>query len=94
MRKKYKLILSSRAEKDLNSLGLNEKEKKLNLKKLKELETNPYSSKLDVKKIKDKKLGDWRFRTNNPNLRARYDIEGNEIHILRIRKRKEAYKRR
>jgi len=82
----HKLVYTRRAEKDIKKLDpfLKNHIGKALLK----LQNNPvgYSEKLT-----DPKIGTYRFRTGD--YRVIFDIEGDDIVILRVGHRKEIYKR-
>jgi len=83
---KYNLVYTRRAEKDIKKLDPSIKSHigKAILK----LQDNP--SHLSEKLI-DPKIGTYRFRIGD--YRVIFDIEGNDIVILRVGHRKEIYKR-
>lgn len=81
----HKVIITGRAEKDLNSLE-NSIRKRI-LIKLQEYSSNPFEY---CEKISNKMLGSYRFRIGD--YRAIADIEGEEIIILRVGHRKEIYR--
>jgi mRNA interferase RelE/StbE len=83
---KYDLVYTRRAEKDIKKLDPSIKSHigKAILK----LQDNP--SRLSEKLI-DPKIGTYRFRIGD--YRVIFDIEGNDIVILRVGHRKEIYKR-
>ncbi len=82
----YNLVYTHRAEKDVKKLDASIK-RQIGEAILK-LQDNPleYSEKLT-----DPKIGAYRFRTGD--YRVVFDIEDNDIIILRIGHRKEIYKR-
>ncbi|MCL5991684.1 MAG: type II toxin-antitoxin system RelE/ParE family toxin [Bacteroidetes bacterium] len=81
----HKVIITARAEKDLNSI---ENSIRIRiLKKLKEYSSNPFDY---SEKITNKMLGTYRFRIGD--YRAIADIDGDEIIILRVGHRKEIYR--
>ncbi|HMQ78410.1 MAG TPA: type II toxin-antitoxin system RelE/ParE family toxin [Ignavibacteria bacterium] len=57
------------------------------MEKLKEYSENPYEY---SRKLKDSSIGQYRFRIGD--YRAAFDIDGDNIVILRIRDRKEIYR--
>ena len=81
----YKLILTSRALKDLKNI--NEQNKKKIILKLKEFLVNPF---LYSRKLSNPKIGTYRFRIGN--FRVIFDIDGENIIVLRIGNRKDIYK--
>lgn len=82
----YKLTYTSRAERDIKKLDPAAKNRIG--KALLKLQANPllYSDKLS-----DPAIGTYRFRIGD--YRVIFDIEGNDIVVLRIGHRKEIYKR-
>ena len=81
----HKVIITGRAEKDLNSL---ENPIRIRiLKKMHDFSSNPFEY---SEKISNKMLGSYRFRIGD--YRAIADIEGDEIIILRVGHRKEIYR--
>jgi len=82
----YNLVYTRRAEKDIKKLDPSTKNHIG--KALLKLQEDPirYSEKLT-----DPKIGTYRFRIGD--YRVIFDIEGNDIVILRIGHRKEIYKR-
>ena len=82
----YNLVYTRRAEKDLKKLDSSIKSRIGNA--LLKLQDNPllYSDKLS-----DPALGTYKFRIGD--YRVIFDIEGNDVVILRIGHRREIYKR-
>jgi len=82
----YKLTYTPRAERDIKKLDHTAKNRIG--KALLKLQANPllYSDKLS-----DPSIGTYRFRIGD--YRVIFDIEGNDIIVLRIGHRKEIYKR-
>jgi len=83
---KYRLIYTRRAERDIKKLEANAKERvgKALIR---------YSEELlkFAEKLSDPILGEYRFRVGD--YRVIFDIEGNEIVVLRVGHRREIYKR-
>ena len=81
----YRIILTKKAIKDLEKL---EDNIKMRIgEKLKFLSDNPY---LYAKKLTNPEIGTYRFRIGD--YRVIFDINENDIVILRIGHRKEIYK--
>lgn len=81
----YKVLFTDKAKKDLNKL--NPSLQIRIVEKLKDYSKNPYDY---SRKLKDSTIGQYRFRIGD--YRAAFDIEGENIVILRIRDRKEIYR--
>jgi len=81
----YKVIFTQRALKDLENID-KELQKKI-ARKLKEYSKNPLRN---ARKLINPKIGTHRFRIGN--FRAVFDIDGENIVILRIGNRKNIYK--
>ncbi len=81
----FRLIYTKRAVDDINRLDSVAK-KRLG-KKLEKLKDNPFKY---AKKLIDPKLGQYRFRIGN--YRIIFDIEEEDIIILRVGHRSEIYK--
>ncbi|MCL5070104.1 MAG: type II toxin-antitoxin system RelE/ParE family toxin [Actinobacteria bacterium] len=81
----YRIVFTNRALRDLK--GINEENKKTIVSKLKEFLINPY---LHLKKLTNPKIGSYRFRIGN--YRIIFDIDGDNIVILRVGDRKSIYK--
>ncbi len=81
----YKIIFTRRALKDLEGI---DKGKKVRIaEKLREYARDPLTY---ARKLIDSKIGTYRFRIGN--YRLIFDIEDNDIVILRIGHRKDIYK--
>ena len=83
---RYTLVYTRRAEKDIKKLDLSTKSRIE--KSLLKLQDNPV---LYSEKLTDPKIGTYRFRIGD--YRVIFDIEVNDIVILRVGHRKEIYKR-
>jgi mRNA interferase RelE/StbE len=83
---KYELLYTKSAVKDIKMLDTVSK-KRLK-KKLEDLSKNPYSK---SRQLIDSKLGTYRYRIGN--YRVIFDISKKSIVILRVRHRKEVYKK-
>lgn len=81
----YKVLFTKRSIKDLENLDL-ETRKRI-IEKLKEYSTAPFDYAI---KLSDKRLGDYRFRIGE--FRVIFDIDDNNLVVLRIGHRKEIYK--
>jgi len=84
---KYSLIYTRRAERDIKKLEANTKERVG--KALLRYSEEPLKF---AEKLSDPILGEYRFRVGD--YRVIFDIEGNEIVVLRVGHRREIYKRR
>jgi len=82
----YKAYLRRSAEKDLKKLG--QKSQVLVIRAIRDLELAPRLG----RKLKDPKIGTYRYRIGD--YRVVYDIDDHrkEIHILRIRHRRDVYR--
>ena len=81
----FDILLTQTAIKDLRKIDIQEQKRIVN--KLKEFRNNPiqYASKL-----KNKKIGSYRFRIGD--FRVIFDLDKDNIVILRIGHRKDIYK--
>ena len=82
----YKLTYTPRAERDIKKLD--HAAKNCKGKALLKLQANPL---LYPDKLSDPSIGTYRFRIGD--YRVIFDIEGNDIVVLRLGHRKEIYKR-
>jgi len=82
----YRLIYTRRVERDIKKLEANAKERVG--KALLRYSEEPLKF---AEKLSDPILGEYRFRVGD--YRAIFDIEGNEIVVLRVGHRREIYKR-
>jgi mRNA interferase RelE/StbE len=80
----YRLVISNRFTKDLRQLDPQIRERILQA--LAKLEENPYQG----EKVLAQETGTWRLRVGD--WRLRYDIVGEEVHLLRVRHRREVYR--
>ena len=83
----YKLIYTRRAIRDINKLETNFKERLG--KTLLRYQSDPFKH---AELLSDSDLGSYRFRVGD--YRIIFDVEGDEIIILRVGHRKEIYKKR
>jgi mRNA interferase RelE/StbE len=83
---KYRLTYTRRAERDIKKLEANTKERVG--KALLRYSEEPLKF---AEKLSDPILGEYRFRVGD--YRVIFDIEGNEIVVLRVGHRREIYKR-
>jgi mRNA-degrading endonuclease RelE of RelBE toxin-antitoxin system len=72
---------------DLEALPAGAQQKILNA--LRQLETSPFGP-TKVKKLKGKGVGQWRLEVWP--YRVRYDVEGREVVLYRVRHRKDVYR--
>jgi mRNA interferase RelE/StbE len=84
---KYRLVYTRRAERDIKQLDLNIKERIGRALLRYSEEPLKYAEKLS-----DPILGEYRFRIGD--YRVIFDLEGNEIVVLRVGHRREIYKRK
>ncbi len=84
---KYTLTYTQRAERDIS--GLDSKTKERIGKTLLRFKEEPLKY---AEKLSDPILGTYRFRIGD--YRAIFDLEGNEIVVLRVGHRREIYRRR
>jgi mRNA interferase RelE/StbE len=84
---KYNLIYTQRAERDI--AGLDSKTKERIGKTLLRYKEDPLRY---AEKLSDPILGTYRFRIGG--YRVIFDLEGNEIVVLRVGHRREIYRRR
>ncbi|MBI4492933.1 MAG: type II toxin-antitoxin system RelE/ParE family toxin [Chloroflexi bacterium] len=81
---RYRLIIANRFAKDLRRLDQQVQQRILAA--LQNLEHDPYLG----EKVVARETGAWRLRVGD--WRIRYDIVGEEVHALRVRHRREAYR--
>lgn len=81
----YKVVVTKRAIKDLTNID-NEMKSRI-AEKLREFIQDPF---LHAQKLSNQKIGTYRFRVGD--YRIIFDIEGDELVILRIGHRKNIYK--
>jgi mRNA-degrading endonuclease RelE of RelBE toxin-antitoxin system len=80
----YELVIARRFLKDMKRLA---REDQVRVRKaIINIQTEPYRG----RKVIAAETGQYRWRVGN--LRVRYDIEGGQVHILRVIKREEAYR--
>jgi len=84
---KYTLIYTQRAERDI--AGLDSKVKERIGRTLLRYKEDPFKY---AEKLSDPILGTYRFRIGD--YRVIFDLEGNEIVVLRVGHRREIYRRR
>lgn len=80
----YRLVIAQRFYKDISRLR--KTDQKRILEALREIEVDPYRG----RKVVAAETGQYRWRVGT--YRIRYDIEGSDVHILRVRKREDAYR--
>ncbi len=82
---KFTLVIARSFLKDLQKI--NRPEQIRIRKALPEIGEDPYKG----RKVISAEVGQYRWRVGN--YRIRYDISGNKVHILRVFKREDAYRR-
>jgi len=83
--KPYTIVSTARFEKDFRRLNRQTQERVLAT--LDNLQQVPYAS---ARKLTGVKIGQYRIRVGD--YRIRYDIEGTEVILYRVRHRREVYK--
>jgi mRNA interferase RelE/StbE len=83
---KYRLVYTQRALKDIKNLDPQVRQRIGQL--LKRLENDPLKF---ARKLTDPKIGSYRFRVGE--YRAVFDVEGEEVVVLRIGHRRDIYRR-
>jgi mRNA interferase RelE/StbE len=82
---RYRLVIAKRFARDLKRLDRQVQGRVLEA--LERLEADPYRG----EKVVAQETGSWRLRVGD--WRIRYDIVGEEVHLLRVRHRREVYRR-
>jgi mRNA interferase RelE/StbE len=82
--KPYRLVIPHRFTKDMKRLDRQTQARVLEA--LEKLEQDPYQG----TKVVAQETGQWRLRVGD--WRIRYDIVGEEVHLLRVRHRREVYR--
>jgi mRNA interferase RelE/StbE len=80
---RYELVIAHRFYKDLRQIDA--QDQKRILETLRQIRQEPYQG----RKVIVAETGQYRWRVGP--YRIRYDIEGDRVHILRVRHRREAY---
>jgi mRNA-degrading endonuclease RelE of RelBE toxin-antitoxin system len=80
---RYELVIAHRFYKDLRQIDA--QNQKRVLETLRQFRQDPYGG----RKVIVAETGQYRWRVGP--CRIRYDIEGDKVHILRVRHRREAY---
>ena len=83
MPERYELVIAHRFYKDLRQIE--PQDQKRILEALSQIRQDPYRG----RKVSLAETGQYRWRVGP--YRIRYDIEGDKVHILRVRHRREAY---
>lgn len=81
----YNVVIPDRASKDLEKID--KKTQKIILLKIKEYSSNPFRYSI---RLTDNRIGDYRFRIGK--YRVIFDIDGENLVVLRIGHRKNIYK--
>jgi mRNA interferase RelE/StbE len=82
----YKVVPSRRFEKELQKHA-RENQKRV-LKALQDIRKDPYDHK-KAAKLRGDRVGQYRWRVGQ--LRVFYEVEGDKIHLLHVKKRDHAY---
>ena len=85
---RFTLIFSPAFRRDLEQLPVRVHDELLETIKL--LEINPKGPHPKIKKLKAKGVGQWRMEVWP--YRIRYDVTGSEVHLYRVRHRKDIYR--
>ncbi len=85
---RYSLIFSPAFRRDLEHLPTRVHDEVLEAVKL--LEVHPKGPHPKIKKLKGKGIGQWRLEVWP--YRVRYDVIGLEVHLYRVRHRREIYR--
>ncbi len=83
-RKQYKLLIARRFAKDLRHISADTQPRVLAA--LERLAQDPFSG----ERVVAAQTGNYRYRVGD--YRIRYDIVGDEVHVLRVRHRREVYR--
>ncbi len=83
--RRYELVVSNRFAWDLRQLDPQVQERVLEA--LEKLEDDPYIG----QKVVAQETGTWRLRVGD--WRIRYDIMNDQVHLIRVRHRREIYRR-
>jgi mRNA interferase RelE/StbE len=81
---RYQLVISARFRRDLQRLDVQTHRRVLEV--LEVLQENPYQG----IRLTNVEIGAWRIRVGD--YRIRYDIEGEEVLLYRVRHRREIYR--
>ena len=85
---RFVVHLTPSFQRDLESLALPLQTKVL--REIKHLETNPFGPAPKIKKLKGGGVGQWRLQIWP--YRVRYDVEGQDVALYRVRHRKDIYR--
>lgn len=85
---RFTLIFSPSFRRDLERLPSRVHDEVLEA--LKQLESSPKGPSPKIKKLKGKGVGQWRLEVWP--YRVRYDVIGSEVHLYRVRHRKDIYR--
>lgn len=88
MQGRFTVHLPPRFRRDLERLPQQAQEEIIEV--VKRLELNPFGPAPKIKKLKGKGIGQWRLEVWP--YRARYDVEGRDVILYRVRHRKEIYR--
>jgi mRNA-degrading endonuclease RelE of RelBE toxin-antitoxin system len=84
---RFTVQITPSIRRDLEALPAGAQQKILN--ELRQLEASPFGP-TKVKKLKGKGVGQWRLEVWS--YRVRYDVEGREVVLYRVRHRKDVYR--
>ena len=85
---RFRVLLTPSFQRDLERLPPDVQERVL--KAIGALETSPFAPPPRMKRLKGKGVGQWRLEVWP--YRIRYDIEGSDVVLYRVRHRKEIYR--
>jgi len=80
---RHELVIARRFHKDLKNIDPQDQKRVLDA--LRQIREEPYKG----RKVIVAETGQYRWRVGP--YRIRYDIEGDKVHVLRVRHRREAY---
>lgn len=84
----FTVVLTPSFRRDLERLPIRAQEDVLEA--IKQLETTPKGPWPKIKKLKGRDIGQWRLEVWP--YRVRYDVIGREVHLYRVRHRKDIYR--
>ena len=84
---RFRVLLTPSFQRDLERLPVDVQERVL--KVIGALETSPFGPPPRIKRLKARSVGQWRLEVWP--YRIRYDVEGSDVALYRVRHRKEIY---